>query len=197
MKNSLYNLIERISHALPEAVTAWRAQSEEGFLDVSEKLLEAAIVHMELQGKNLRGSSEDTITSAAIGFFNRYGIRASSQTNSRGHVDIFIHHPWKPALVICGEAKIWSGKVYHVSGLGQVLGYCTGRHPRCFLLAYVTSGKVQKHIDSLRKELDSTMPEQQQGFSTPHQFLRWSLVSEHLHSTGINVRVVHACINLC
>ncbi len=197
MAKSLYNLIERIVAAVPEALNTWRAQTPEGFVDVSEKLLEAAIVHMEQQGKNLKCSSEDNITSSAIGFFNRYGIRASSQTNSRGHVDIFISHSLEPSLNICGEAKIWRGVSYHIGGLGQVLGYCTGRMPHCFLLAYVTSGKIQQHIKNLCVELDLKLPANQQGGAKTHHSLQWGLVSDHTHSGGRLVRVVHAGVNLC
>lgn len=197
MAENLYNLVERIALVLPEALNTWRAQSEQGFLDVTERLLETAIVHLEEQSKNLRSSSEDNITSSAIGFFNRYGIRASSQTNSRGHVDIYISHTWRSALVICGEAKIWRGVSYHVDGLGQVLGYCTGRLPYCFLLAYVVKGEVEKHVENLKRELDQSFPEKQQGFSVAHPSLRWALVTQHKHSGGNLVRVLHAGVKLC
>ena len=194
---NLYDLFERIAHVLPEALNTFRAQTPQGFVATSEKLLEVAVVHLEEQGKNLRKSSEDNITSSAIGFFNRYGIRASSQTNSRGHVDIYICHSYLPALVICGEAKIWDGVVYHIGGLSQVLGYCTGRMPNCFLLAYVTKGKIDQQIRTLQAALDKGLPEQQQGLSSPHASMRWTLVTSHLHSGSGEVKVLHAGVNLC
>lgn len=197
MAKNLYDYFERVAHVIPEVLNTWRAQSPQGFLEVAEKLLEAAIVHLEEQGKNLIKSSEDNITSSAIGFFNRYGIRASSQTNSRGHVDIYILHSYLSSLVICGEAKIWRGAGYHIGGLSQVLKYCTGRTPYCFLLAYVTSGKIERHIGTLRTELDKELPEGQQGPSTAHATMRWTLETRHLHSGGHQVKVLHAGANLC
>ncbi len=197
MAKSLYDFIERIAHAIPEALNTFRAQSPEGFVEVSERLLSVAIVHLEEQGNNLRNCKEDAITSSVIGFFNRFGIRASSQTNSRGHVDIYIRHSYLPALVICGEAKIWRGISYHISGLAQVLGYSTGRVPYCFLLVYVTSGKINEHVETIRAELDEKLPERQQGPSSPHESLQCALVTEHFHSGGNQVKVLHAAVNLC
>ena len=196
MAKNLYNLLERIASTVPEALNTWRAQTSEGFMDVSEKLLEAAIVHLEQQGKNLKGSKEDNITSSAIGFFNRYGIRASSQTNSRGHVDIFIEHSYQPSLKVCGEAKIWRGTSYHIKGLRQVLGYCQGRLPYCFVLEYVTNGIISNSVSKLRKKLDVDLPEDQQGPATDHESMQWTLVTIHLHSSGEKLKVIHAAANL-
>ncbi len=198
MEKNLYEFIERIVAVFPEAINTWRAQTSDGFAEVSEKLLAAAIDHLESQGKNLKDSKEDNITSSAIGFFNRYGIQASSQTNSRGHVDIHIRHSFRPGFIICGEAKIWDGSSYHCGGLHQVLGYCTGRMPRCFILEYVTKGKIENHFARLQKTLDDELPEQQAGPSGKHATLRWALITEHTHhSSGIRIRVLHAGANLC
>jgi hypothetical protein len=198
MARSLYDYFERFAHVIPEAVNTWRAQSPDGFLHVSEGLLAQAITHLEEQAKNFRGTQikEDTITAAAIGFFNRFGIRASSQTNSRGHVDIYIKHAWQPSLVICGEAKIWNGASYHIAGLAQVLGYATGRTPFCFILAYVKIGGVEQHILTLQAALDAQLPEQQQGACTPHAIMKWALLTGHKHSSGHLVTVLHAGVNL-
>jgi hypothetical protein len=196
MFRTLFDYLERISSVVPEVTNTLRAQSPDGFLHVSEKLLAAAIVHLEEQGKNLRDSREDTITAAAIGFFTRYGIRASSQTNSRGHVDIYIKHGTQPTLMICGEAKIWRTPSYHIGGLRQVLGYCTGRIPFCFIIVYVTKGAIAVHMGSLQAALDDQLPEQQQGACSPHSDLRWSFSSGHLHSSGGVVTALHAGVNL-
>lgn len=196
MARSLYDLIERFAHSLPEALNAWRAQSRSGFLDVTDRLLDAAIVHLESQANHLKAAREDTITAAAIGFFNRYGIQASSQTNSRGHVDIYIRHCFQPDLVICGEAKIWRGSKNHIAGIRQVLGYCTGRLPFCFLLIYVQTGGIEAHFATLKQTLDSELPENQQGSSRSHSFRRWALLTEHIHSSEGRVKALHAGVNL-
>lgn len=196
MAKNLYNLFERISGTLPEALNTFRAQTPKGFVATSERLLADAVDHLESQGNYLRNSYEDTITSSVIGFFNRYGIRASSQTNSRGHVDIFIKHSFLPGLEVCGEAKIWKGAGYHVKGLGQVLGYCTGRTPYCFILEYVTEGNITDIVSKLRARLDGQLPEAQQGHANEHTSIKWALVTLHLHSSGKNMEVLHATANL-
>lgn len=196
MVKSLYDYIERIAHVIPEALNTWRAQSPDGFVHVSENLLGASIVHLEQQANNFQASGEDNITTAAIGFLTRYGIQATSQTNSRGHVDIFIQHGLRRTLVICGEAKIWRGTAYHMSGLTQVLGYCTGRLPFCFVLVYVKTGAIQTHVNTLRSELDARLPNSQQGPCLDHHSLNWALVTNHVHSSSNLVTVLHAGVNL-
>lgn len=196
MVQNLYNFLERISSTLPEALHTFRAQTPAGFVATAERLLAVAVDHLESQGNYLRGASEDAITSSVIGFFNRYGIRASSQTNSRGHVDIFIEHSFLPGLKVCGEAKIWRGVSYHIRGLGQVLGYCPGRMPYCFMLEYVTNGKISENVSKLRKKLDAELPEHQQGPANSHSSMPWTLVTFHLHSSGENLEVLHTAANL-
>lgn len=196
MAQNLYNFVERILATLPEALLTYRAQNPAGFIATSERLLAVAIDHLEGQGNYLIGSKEDAITSSVIGFFNRYGIRASSQTNSRGHVDIFIKHSFLPGLEVCGEAKIWRYPKYHTDGLAQVLGYCTGRLPYCFMLEYVTEGEISDKISKLRKKLDAELPENQQGATNDHSSMQWTFVTFHLHSSGEKMKVLHAAANL-
>ena len=105
-------------------------------------------------------------------------------------------HNFKPALVICGEAKIWRGAAYHTEGLAQVLGYTTGRYPFCFVFAYVKTGQINNHFATLRTHLDTTLPERQQGPCAPHGSLAWGLLANHEHTSGEIVHVLHAGVNL-
>src|ERR1035441_2194701 len=98
--------------------------------------------------------------------------------------------------MICGEAKIWRGAIYHTGGLAQVLGYTTGRYPFCFVFAYVQTGQISTHIQTLKNHLDTTLPEQQQGPCSPHSTLAWGLLADHQHTSGDLVRVLHAGVNL-
>lgn len=90
--NTLFYYLETLLQGLPEALNYFRASTPAGFRDATERLLHRAIEHLEVSANQLRHSSEDTITVAAIGFLNRYGICATYQTNSRGHVDLYIMH---------------------------------------------------------------------------------------------------------
>jgi hypothetical protein len=196
MLRTLYDYIEILLSPLPEAVRWFSTQTPDGFADTVEKLITRAIAHLEASGNHLRNCREDTITCAAIGFLNNYGIQASSQTNSRGHVDIFIKHGWHAMLVICGEAKIWRGAAKHTEGLAQVMNYTTGRYPYCFVFAYVQSGHIKSHIETLRNHLDTILPEAQQGPCCGHGRLTWGLLTQHRHTSGEVVRVLHAAVNL-
>lgn len=196
MTQTLYSYIEGLLGALPEVFGYWRTQTPEGFRATAEKLLESAISYLETNANNLRTSGETTVTCAAIQFFNRYGIQATQEQNSRGHVDIFITHKNRGAFLICGEAKIWRYPANHIDGLAQVLGYTTGRHPYCFLLAYVQKGVIKSHIESLRTHLNTALPEAQQGPCSSHPEMNWALLSDHLHTSGELVRVLHAGVNL-
>ena len=193
---NLFDYVEGFLSFLPEAAGWMAARTPDGFGLIAEKLIARAIDHLEADGNRLRTCKEDTITSAAIGFLNAYGIQAYSQPNSRGHVDIFLKHSWKPALMICGEAKIWRGAVYHTGGLAQVLGYTTGRYPFCFVFAYVQTGQIKNHIETLKTHLDTTLPEHQQGPCSSHDSLAWGLLADHQHTSGELVRVLHAGVNL-
>jgi len=193
---SLYDYVEGVLSFLPEGAGWLRCRTPKGFREMSQKLIAHAITHLEADGNRHRSAAEDAITSAAIGFLNRYGIATFSQVNNRGHVDIYMKHAWKPGLVICGEAKIWRGVAYHVSGLRQVLGYATGRYPFCFVLAYVQSGRIADHISNLTDHLNSAVPEDQQGACTPHDYIVWGLVAQHKHTSGNNIEVLHAGVNL-
>jgi hypothetical protein len=193
---NLFDYVEGLLNFLPEAVGWMAARTPAGFGTIAEKLLARAVDHLESNGKHFRTSSEDNITSATLGFLNAYGIQATSQTNSRGHVDIYLKHAWQPRLAICGEAKIWRGAAHHIGGLAQVLGYSTGRYPFCFVLAYVQTGQIKTHIATLRTHLDTTLPERQQGPCASHATFVWGLTANHLHSSGELVRVLHAGVNL-
>ena len=193
---TLYNYVETFLGALPEALAWMRAQTSDGFRVTVETLLERAVRHLETNANNLRTSREDTITCVTIEFFNRYGIQATQQQNSRGHVDIFISHRFRPTFVICGEAKIWRYPAYHVDGLGQVLGYTTGRYPYCFLLTYVQKGAIKTHFETLQVHLDTNLPEAQQGPCSDHPTFEWGLLSNHEHRSGELVSVLHAGVNL-
>jgi len=191
-----YNYVEAFLAAVPEAVTRLRVQTPSGFQEITEKLLGHAIAHLETSSNYLRSSREDTITCAAIGFLNRYGIEATSQTNSRGHVDIFLKNSSHPGFTICGEAKIWRGPAYHINGLNQVLGYTTGRFPFCFILVYVQTGIIKDLMETLQTTLDASRPEAQRGPCSRHGSLTWALLSNHQHNSGELVRVLHAGVNL-
>jgi hypothetical protein len=193
---NLFDYVEIFLSPLPEAVRWLSAQTPAGFTQTTARLIANAVSHLEENGNNLRASQENTITCAAIGFLNRYGIQATSQTNSRGHVDIFMKHSWQATLVTCGEAKIWRGCAHHTDGLNQLLGYTTGRHPFCFLLAYVKTGQIKNHIETLQQHLDSNLPNCQQGSCSISDDMKWALLSDHEHTSGELVRVLHAGVNL-
>lgn len=195
MRN-LFQYMQTLLAVGPE-VSAWfRAATDEGFVNTTETLLSRAVDHLEASRNHLATSGEDGISTAVIGFLNGFGIHASRETNSNGHVDFLVRHQWRSNLIICGEAKIWHGKQYHFGGLDQLLGYMSGRYPHGFLLAYVQTGQVERHMETLEGALNEDLPNEQQGPCERHPTIHWSLYSSHLHSSARVVRVLHIGVNL-
>lgn len=194
---SLLDYVEAFLAPASDVLGWWRAYSREGFRLTAEQLLISAIDFVEANANDLQSSTENGITCVFIRFFHQYGIRASREENSRGHVDILIQHTCIPGLRWCGEAKIWDGASNYVKGLDQVLHYATARFPHCFVLAYMKSGQIQTQMQSLRDYLNANRPHHQQGQCSHHDSIRWALLADHMHdNSGSLVQVLHAGVNL-
>ena len=117
-------------------------------------------------------------------------------TPNRIATDTLIAHTLRPALAICGEAKIYDGPAYHIRGLEQVLDYTTGRCGFAFVLEYVRTLPVSKAIATIRQHLDISLPENQQGPATDHERIRFALTTRHNHRVGRVIEVLHLGANL-
>ncbi|WP_332862213.1 hypothetical protein [Janthinobacterium svalbardensis] len=195
---SLRTYIQRFIAVLPEAIALFENCSEDGFeRNVTSFLLEA-VTTLEQQKNYYKGATEEQMTGAILGFFNRYGIRASSQTNSNGHVDVFVYRLRSPEAVICIEAKIWGGvKRHRTSDMDQIMKYTSGRYPFSYLLVYVRKQDIAQRMKDLRQELDLYKPHKQIGICSSLENFKWALKSKHLHFSGDEVNLYHVGVNMC
>lgn len=195
---SLKTYIQRFIAVLPEAIALFENCSEDGFeRNVTNFLLEA-VTSLEQQRNYYKGATEEQMTGAILGFFNRYGVRASSQTNSNGHVDVFVYRLRSPQLTICIEAKIWGGSKRHrTSDLDQIMKYTSGRYPFSYLLVYVRGKDIDKRMKNLQKQLDFHKPHKQNGSCSPVSTFKWALKSKHIHFSGNEVFLYHVGVNMC
>jgi hypothetical protein len=126
-----------------------------------------------------------------------YGLRATREANTNGHVDITTEaeHTY-PVVRRLVEAKIYRSPSYHVQGLHQlILRYSTGREGRGWLVNYVRQNNIKGIVCSLREHLDSNKPCDQKGESRDHT-ITWWFASTHRHNSGEDIEVVHASCNL-
>ena len=122
---------------------------------------------------------------------------APSEPNSNGHVDLLIEVGFDPPTwKKLAEAKIYAGPEYHFKGLHQLLGrYTTGKETRGLLVVYVKKSNISGLMKKLREKMDETLPESQSGSCKDHS-IKWSFISEHVHSCGDLLEVGHIGCNL-
>jgi len=179
----------------PDYLNLITAATDEEFDVALIPFFQKAIDHMESNSKNFRLLGETGLTAAFVGCINGFGLLATQETNSNGHVDVIITgYLCTPKQKRLGEAKLYDGYVYHVGGLKQLLGYMTGRASG-YLLNYVRKKNIVTHVKTLRDEMDVKLPCQQSGSCTDHK-LMWSFCSVHNHSSGEQVKVSHIGFNL-
>jgi hypothetical protein len=173
-----------------------QVQTEQGFITAIEELLEQGIHHLEINAQNFQGLSETGLTGAMILVFNRYGIRAHQEAHANGHVDLHIESTLRPALMVCGEAKVFRGPARHIEGLGQIMGYATARCGFAFVIEYVRDRPVANALTEIRSALDEQLPNNQRGPCKNHGTIQFALVSGHGHPAGREIRITHAGASL-
>jgi hypothetical protein len=195
---SLRTYIQKFVAILPEAIALFQNCSEDGFEENVSNFLREAVVSLEQQRNYYKNATEEQMTGSLLGFFNRYGIRASSQTNSNGHVDVFVFFRSNPQLVICIEAKIWGGAERHqTKDIKQIMGYTSGRYPFSYLLVYVRVNNIQKLMDDLQAKMNHSKPHFQQGDCSSLSNFTWGFKSKHQHMSGVDVCLYHVGVNMC
>jgi|GEM_PF-4867508 len=195
---SLRTYVRDFLSALPEALVYIQNCSDAKFEKNVTALLLEAITSLEQQRNYYKGAKEEQMTGTLLGFFHRYGIRANSQTNSNGHVDVFVYKIGSPQLVICIEAKIWGGSKRHTtSDMAQIMRYTSGRYPFAYLLVYVRGKDISKRMELLKKRLDLRRPHNQTSNCDDLPNSPWALKSEHKHVSGKNVTLYHVGVNMC
>ena len=196
-KDSAAEMFERIKRKAPEYIDLLTAEADADFEAAFTVLLEGAVTHLEKNKKNYAALKEEGLSGVLAAYLTIPGFTVTQEANSNGHVDLtIVADHCSPIRTKLGEAKIYRGPSYHVKGIGQLLGrYTTGREKDGLLINYVRKKDIADITTKLKSELDAGLPDGQTGLCTPH-ILKWSLVTEHQHSSGEKVSVSHIGCNL-
>lgn len=196
-ESNALELVERIKRRAPEYLDLLTAETEEEFEAAFSVILEGAVDHLERNKKKFKDLDEEGLSGALAAALSIPGLSVTQEANSNGHVDLTIEADHcVPARRKLGEAKIYAGPAYHIQGLEQLLGrYTTGREGRGLLIVYVQKKDIAGLIKKLRKKMDDDRPLNQSGQTMDH-CLKWSFISQHVHSCGENLQVGHVGCNL-
>ena len=189
--------IELLRRIDPGYVDLLSARSESDFDAAFDALLEKAVDHLERNSKNFKSVDENGLTAVLVGVLRIPGIDVLQEANSNGHVDITItvDHSF-PTLRKLGEAKIYRGARYHRGGVGQLIRrYSTGRESRGLLIVYVKQKDIADCIRKIREDMDSVLPHGQTTLTRDH-VIKFSFLSSHNHSSGVEIDVEHVGCNL-
>lgn len=196
--NSAAGLITEIRKKAPEYIDLLTAKTDDDFDKAFDAVLGPVIARMEENKVNFASLDEVGLTAVLCTGLSVPGVTASAEKHSNGHVDLTIEaNHCVPVRKKLGEAKIWNGYEYHVSGLAQLIErYSTGRETSGLLIIY-----FQKHsgidmlIRRLREEMDDKLPCRQQGEAVDHVH-KWSFRSSHSHDSGIALQISHVGCNM-
>jgi hypothetical protein len=195
--DSLLKLVELMRQKAPSYFKLLAAPTESDFEAAFDAMLEHAVSTLEKNSKNFATLDEVGLTGVLAAALSIPGLTVMQEAHSNGHVDLTIaaDHcvPMRKKL---GEAKIYDGPAYHISGLEQLLGrYTTGREGRGIVIAYVRKKNISDLVKGIRQKMDTDLPCNQQGVTTDH-LLKWSFLSTHAHSCGESLEVSHVGCNL-
>lgn len=188
--SSLARLIGILETHNPNLLQLLRATTEEEFLAAAEGALERVIRTIEAGAKGYGSLKEPGLSRLLVDLLNLAGFHATAESDHMGHVDVMIEHAFGGRWKYLGECKIWGGFKYHVKGCRQLLGYCSGREPRAFLLGFFKCPGMYGKLEDLRRQFDREKPAEQCGASSDHT-ARGAFITEHLHRSGRCIELLH------
>lgn len=196
-KDSLEAMVEQLKRKAPELLDILSAKTEDEFDSAFSAILERAVFHLEKNKKNFNKLDEEGLTAVLAGSIMSVGLTVTQETNSNGHVDLTIlaDHS-SPVITKLGEAKIYKGFDYHISGLQQLIGrYSVGREGSGLLIEYFRKKNISGLVSKIRKRMDKDLPLNQINKSANHT-LKWSFTTKHQHNSGEKLKVQHISCNL-
>lgn len=194
--STLFGLVEEIRQFSPEHLDLFASLSDDQFQQTFDFLLAKALAAMEENKKLFEGKEEPEISAGLKLAMMAPGLSVRTEEHSNGHADLtFESYQLGIARRILGEAKIYDGPKYHIEGVGQLLGYMTGREVRGLMVVYMRKTNGAGLMKKIQDTMDNDQPENQQGPTKPHP-LKWAFDSNHLHSSGENIRISHVACNL-
>lgn len=166
------------------------AKTDSDFIEVTEVAIERAMKTIENGSKEYATLKEPGLSHLLVDFLCLMGWRATAETNNNGHVDVVVECAFGRHWKYLGECKVWDGYQYHVGGCEQLLGYCTGRERRAFLMEFIQATDAFKKMKTLRAEMDKERPLKQTNAGADHRILGAFLTS-HDHESGAIVEILH------
>ena len=193
---TLYDLTNQLLQQSPEHLDLFASLSEDDFQIAFDSLLGKALAGLEESKKGFQSLDEPALSAVLRLAMLVPGLSVALEQHSNGHADLtFESYRLGIARRILGEAKIYDGPKYHIDGVGQLLGYMTGRELRGLMVVYMRKANGSVLMKKIRDTMDGDKPGNQQGITTSH-LLKWAFDSSHLHTCGDNVRISHVACNL-
>jgi len=196
-ESNLYNYIELQKKLSRETLDLVTANTEEEFDSAFDNWLTQAVSKLEANKLNYKNLDEEGLSAVLAATLTTGEISVTQEQNSNGHVDLTVKlNNSSPQRIKLGEAKIWHGEKYHVSGLDQLLNrYTTGRECRGFVISYVKIKDIKDLFEKLRKYIDEEKPFNLEGLCEDHN-IKWSFLSKHKHDSGELVAICHLGCNM-
>ena len=196
-KDSAAEMFERIKRKAPEYIDLLTAETDADFESAFTVLLERAVIHLEKNKENFAALDEEGLSGVLSASLSIPGFTVTQEPHSNGHVDLtIVADHCSPVRTKLGEAKIYRGPSYHIKGIGQLIEeYTTAREKDGLLINYVRLNNIADITAKLKLKFDAKLPVDQTGPCTPHK-LKWSFVTEHMHSSGEKVTLSHIGCNL-
>lgn len=194
--STFYDLTDQLRQQSPEHLDLFASLSDDDFQIAFDSLLSKALAGLEESKKGFQSLDEPALSAILRLAMLVPGLSVTLEQHSNGHADLtFESYRLGIARRILGEAKIHHGPKNHIDGVGQLLGYMTGRELRGLIVIYMRKANGSTLMKNIRDTMDGDKPENQQGPTTSHP-LKWAFDSNHLHSCGENIRVSHVACNL-
>ena len=193
--DSLLALVNVVKQQNPELLAMVLAQTESDFFDAAEKAVERAVKLIEAGAKRYGDLDELGLSLMLANLPTQAGLLTEAEGYHNGHVDLRIHHFERGRFQYLGECKIHDGFKHHCDGCDQVLGYCSGRDGRVLCLDFFKVAAMFQKLDELRARMNAEKPLQQVARSLDH-FIRGAFITEHKHSSGARVQILHLGCNL-
>lgn len=188
---TLERLLQLLENHNPELIKSLSADSEERFVNAAESVLARVIGKFEEGAKHYSKLQEPDLSRILVDMLSLAGMSATAEQSVNGHVDVVIECVTRGRWKYLGECKIYNGYQYHVDGCAQLLGYCTGREYRAFMLVFFNTPNMQRKLGELRMRMDRELPLQQTMASAPHG-MKGAFLTRHEHRNGDAVELLHA-----
>lgn len=175
----------------------FEAKTAKEFDEFLDGLFKECVERMEAEAHHLNGDCEEKLSAFLAAALSMPGLSVMRESYSNGRVDLTIKtESIKFPEKRLAEAKIYSGPSYHEQAIEQlVTRYSTGRQSRGYVLEFVKKAGISQIVKKLRTQADADRPVVQQGATKDHQ-MKWAYESDHLHSSGEVLKVLHINVNL-